>query len=270
MVRLKFLGMAAALLILAGCAIPVGGYYGGYPGTYGGYPSTNGGYPSVSPYGYSSGYPSGAVVPYGYSGVDPYYGYQQGAVASAPPTVINNHIPVPVNPNGTDVTGTTSTYGNWQTYRRRYRDQNNQTTTTTTTPSVTPSTTGSTVNSGTDTGNNSVANLSPWQQRWANRLSNLQGTQVTPQVTQGAQIANSQGTTYRTRQRMATQQGMATQQMGTPLTGSTMTRPMARPNVGTAVTAAPRQTGNTAVRTIQRAPQARQLSTGQKRVVSGN
>ena len=222
MSKFKFLGLAAALMLMAGCTVPLG-YYGGYGG-YGGY--------SGNPYGSSYpspqyGYPNVAGVPYGNPGIDPYYGYQNygyqpGPVASGPPVVIDNHIPTPYpGINSTDPTmpGGESPY--WRRHARRhprYRNGNIQEDLTGTDPTLTPGT--NSTDSATAGMNrrqrqlgNHLANQqgteSPQQQNlWGNQRYNRQGSQFSQQqASQRGQLANSQGFPFGQRQpQMANQQ----------------------------------------------------------------
>lgn len=111
MARLRFSGIMAVLLLLAGCAVPVG-----YPGYYGGY----GGYEAYSGT-YASPYSSVPVVPYGYSGITPYYGY---GYESSSPVIVNNPIPVPVSPDQGTVSDpcapSGSRYSSHYRHRRHY------------------------------------------------------------------------------------------------------------------------------------------------------
>jgi len=84
--RIKFSGIVAVLLLLAGCAVPVG--YPGYYGGYGGYEAYGGAY--------TNPYSQVPVTPYGYSGVSPYYGYGYESGSSV---IVNNPVPVPVYPS---------------------------------------------------------------------------------------------------------------------------------------------------------------------------
>ena len=65
----RFLAIAAALLLAAGCLAPMNGYYGGYGG--------NGGYDGYSDGGYA-GYNNYPAYGYGYSCPAPYSGYSYG------------------------------------------------------------------------------------------------------------------------------------------------------------------------------------------------
>lgn len=156
--KLRFSGLAAALVLLAGCAIPVG--YPGYYGGYGGYEAYTGTY--ANPYGYAP-YSSVLGAPYGYYSTSPYYGYDSSA-----PVIVNNQIPVPVYPNNGTVTDPYASSGNW--YSSRYRRQcpynrNHQSTTPPSPGTVTP---------GGDTGDSPVTDPSAVTAGQAGRFNRWQ------------------------------------------------------------------------------------------------
>jgi len=274
MFRLKYFGAAAALIVLAGCGMPLGGY-GGYGGGYGGYGGngySGGGSPyGAAPYGAS---PYGAApygaAPYGYSGAEAYGGYPV-----APPTVVNNHIPVPVP---MDPNATTSTYGTYgsnedsyaygrRRHGRQWQNQENQTTGTTTTNTTTTNTTTA---GNTETGD---PLKSSWtgrgrQQAYGNQLSGRRGNQLTQQagtLTQGTQSLNGQRAYYGARNQMGNQQTTMQQTNMRQRNAMALQQGMgggyARTGARPAMTAS-RPAGNAVMRAPQAAPAARTQARG--------
>jgi hypothetical protein len=200
MFRLRYMAAAAALVLLAGCAVPVGGYYGGYG---------SGAYPYGSTYGAS---PYGAVpygVPYGYSG-EVAGAYPSGMVG--PPTVINNHIPVPVDPGASAYpNGSYGTYGTYGSYgdnyyygtRRHHHRHNgdNQTVD----PTVPGTGTGTTVDNSTGTtdqtagtsrtGRNRLTTSNNWTNTWGSRQASRGTTPGSVDGTASSTATGDQTTT---------------------------------------------------------------------------
>lgn len=268
MLRLTFFLTAAALLLVAGCIAPLGGYYGDYGG-YGGYGGYNyyGGYPSY-PGQLSYGYPYPAPL-YGYSGG---YAGDDGMVFYPPePVAINPPIDyqVPVYPPGTDptVSDPQPPHWGWQArrqldYPRRHRYHNHQGD-----PFNPPPETEHSFIPGADPPNGSVAG--PHRRQWlrgdprANHHQRLQSPRH--QDPQRVQRAHPPSFPFGQPQHMANQQ----HRMRAPMARSTMPPPMARPNP-TPSLRGPRPGGNPPRQASTHAPQAQNRQSRQKRPGQGS
>lgn len=268
MLRLTLFLTAAALLLVAGCIAPLGGYYGDYGG-YGGYGGYNyyGGYPSY-PGQLSYGYPYPAPL-YGYSGG---YAGDDGMVFYPPePVAINPPIDyqVPVYPPGTDptVSGPQPPHWGWQAsrqldYPRRHRYHNHQGD-----PFNPPPETEHSFIPGADPPNGSVAG--PHRRQWlggdprANHHQRLQSPRH--QDSQRVQRAHPPSFPFGQPQHMADQQ----HRMRAPMARSTMPPPMARPNP-TPSLRGPRPGGNPPRQASTHAPQAQNRQSRQKRPGQGS
>jgi hypothetical protein len=261
MLRLKFFLTAAALLLVAGCVVPMGGSYAGYGGYdyYGDYPT----YPSY--------------VSYEYPFPVPYYGYPgeytgDDAVVAYPPEPVAFNPPIdyqtPVYPPGTDATVSDPQppYWRWQAHRqthyhRRHHYRNHQEGPYSIPPETNPS-----VISGTDPPNRTVARPHRRHRLWGDHRANRQRFQsLRREGPQRVQRAHPQSFPFGQRPHMANQQ----RRMRTPLGRSTMSAPMAKSNP-TPSMRVPRFRGNTARQASAPTPHSQSRKHRQKRRSPGS
>jgi hypothetical protein len=259
--RLKFLLTAAALLLVAGCVVPVGGYNGGY-----------GGYDDYGDY---SAYPSNPSYEYPYPA--PYYSYPgeytgEDAMVPYPPEPVVTDPPVdyqtPVYPPGNDptVSAPQSPYWRWQARRqarhhRRHRYRNHQEG-----PFNPPHETDPSVFPGTDPPDSTVARPHRRQRGWGKHRANRHRSRFARrQDPRRRQFANHQRFHSRQRPHLANQQ----RRIRAPQARSTMSRPLAR-SKPRHIMRAPRPMGKTVRREPRRAPQAQGRKPRQKRSRQGS
>jgi hypothetical protein len=260
--RLKFFLTTAALLLVAGCVVPVGGYNGGYGGH--------------DYYGNNSAYPGDPSYEYPYPA--PYYGYPGGeytgddAMVYYPPEPGATNPPVdyqtPVYPPGTDpaVSDPQSPYWRWQSrrqvrYHRRHRYRNHQEG-----PSNTPPETDPSITPGTDPPDTTIARPHRRQRVWGKHRANRHRSRFARrQGPRRRQFADHQRFPSRPRPHLANQH----RRRRAPQANSTMSRPLAR-SKPRHIMRAPRPMGNTVRRAPRRAPQAQGRKPRQKRSRSGS
>ena len=255
----KFFYLAPALLLLTGCAVPMGGYgyggygsgygsgYGGYGSGFGGY-GDYGGYACGSPYGYScpapqAGYP---MVPY-------WYAYCNAYAYPANPPAVNGPATATEDPPGKQSGQRNQQPPRQAQNRGGHNQKNSPTEPGVTEPGATPpgaTPPGDAPNANPN--NNTLYGQHPGQQPGSNQQSNRQAAQLNqrPNAQAPQQQGNYRGLPAGSGPQRATQQARPGTSMAAPAGPRVMARTPA-PNM-----AAPNPGANRAVRAPQPAPQA--------------